>query len=263
MDNVQVIVTTVPYPIADAGIGPTLCYNTPGQLNASIVGITFTWSPTSYLSNPNILNPLSTPPRTTQYILSAFDTLGCPKPGRDTIVVTVNPKVKAFAGRDTTVVVGQPLLFNGTGGVNYLWSPSTGLSNTAIFNPIGIYDTGIDSVRYKLVVSDATGCADSAFVTVYVFKTNPSIFVPTAFTPNNDGLNDVVRPIAVGIRQINYFSVYNRWGERVFTTTVNRQGWDGRINGRVQNSGVFVWMVSAIDYLGKSIFLKGTVTLIR
>ncbi|MBK9569395.1 MAG: gliding motility-associated C-terminal domain-containing protein [Chitinophagaceae bacterium] len=261
--NDQVIVTTVPYPIADAGIGPTLCYNTPGQLNASIVGISFSWSPTSYLNNPNILNPLSTPPRTTQYILSAFDTLGCPKPGRDTIVVTVNPKVKAFAGRDTTVVVGQPLLFNGTGGVNYLWSPSTGLSNTAIFNPIGIYDTGIDSVRYKLVVSDATGCADSAFVTVYVFKTNPSIFVPTAFTPNNDGLNDVVRPIAVGIRQINYFSVYNRWGERVFTTNVNRQGWDGRINGRVQNSGVFVWMVSAIDYLGKPIFLKGTVTLIR
>ncbi|MBL7747601.1 MAG: gliding motility-associated C-terminal domain-containing protein, partial [Chitinophagaceae bacterium] len=185
------------------------------------------------------------------------------KPGRDTILVTVQPRVRAFAGNDTTVVVGQPLLFNGTGGVSYLWSPSTGLSSTTVFNPIGVYNSSIDSVRYKLIVRDAIGCADSAFVTVRVFKTNPSVFVPTAFTPNNDGLNDVVRPIAVGIRRINYFSVYNRWGQQVFTTTQNKQGWDGRINGRLQNSGVFVWMVSAQDYLGNNIFLKGTVTLIR
>ncbi len=259
----QVVVTTVPYPGANAGNSPTICYNTSGQLNASIVGITFNWSPVTYLNNPNILNPVSTPPRTTQYILSVYDTLGCPKPGRDTVVVTVNPKIKAFAGRDTTVVVGQPLQFSGSGGVNYVWSPSTGLNNTTIFNPVGVYGPEIDSVKYKLVVTDLTGCADSAFVTVRVFKTNPYVFVPTAFTPNNDGRNDVIRPIAVGIQKINYFSVYNRWGELVFTTTVNRQGWDGRISGRLQDSGVFVWMVSAVDYLGKSIFLKGTVALIR
>ena len=259
----QVVVTTVPYPGANAGNSPTICYNTSGQLNASIAGITFNWSPVTYLNNPNILNPVSTPPRTTQYILSVYDTLGCPKPGRDTVVVTVNPKIKAFAGRDTTVVVGQPLQFSGSGGVNYIWSPSTGLNNTTIFNPVGVYGSEIDSVKYKLVVTDLIGCADSAFVTVRVFKTNPYVFVPTAFTPNNDGRNDVIRPIAVGIQKINYFSVYNRWGELVFTTTVNRQGWDGRISGRLQDSGVFVWMVSAIDYLGKSIFLKGTVALIR
>ncbi|MEP6700013.1 MAG: PKD domain-containing protein, partial [Bacteroidota bacterium] len=259
----QVVVTTVPYPGADAGLSPTICYNTSAQLNAIIVGSSFNWSPTSYLNNPTILNPISTPPRTTQYVLSVYDTLGCPKPGRDTVVVTVNPKIKAFAGRDTTVVVGQPLQFNGSGGVNYVWSPSTGLNNTRIFNPIGIYTVEIDSVKYKLVVSDAIGCADSAYVIVRVFKTNPSVFVPTAFTPNNDGRNDVIRPIAVGIQKINYFSVYNRWGQLVFTTTENKQGWDGRINGRLQNSGVFVWMVSAVDYLGKNIFLKGTVALIR
>ena len=159
--------------------------------------------------------------------------------------------------------MGQPLQFNGTGGLNYLWSPATGLSSTTIFNPIGVYNASIDTVRYKLIVTDIAGCADSAFVTVRVFKTNPYIFVPTAFTPNNDGRNDVIRPIAVGIQKINYFSVYNRWGQLVFTTTENRKGWDGRIGGRLQNSGVFVWMVSAVDYLGAPIFLKGTVALIR
>ncbi|MBL7729906.1 MAG: gliding motility-associated C-terminal domain-containing protein, partial [Chitinophagaceae bacterium] len=132
-----------------------------------------------------------------------------------------------------------------------------------VHNPIGVYGANIDSVRYKVIVRDAIGCADSAFVTVRIFKTQPSIFVPTAFTPNGDGLNDVVRPIAVGMRRIVYFSVYNRWGQLVFTTSVNKHGWDGRVNGRLQNSGVFVWMVSAEDYLGKPYFLKGTVALIR
>lgn len=256
-------VWAVPYPGSAAGPDPRICYNTSVQLNASMVGSSFTWTPQSYLSNPNVLNPVASPPRTTQYILAVYDTLGCPKPGLDTLLVIVQPKVRADAGEDTTVVVGQPLQLQGSGGVAYLWSPATGLNNTGIANPVGVYGQNIDSVRYKLVVSDDINCKDSAFVTVYVFKTNPYVFVPTAFTPNNDGLNDVIRPIAVGIRRINYFSVYNRWGERVFYTTINKRGWDGIHNGKQQASGVYVWMLQAEDYTGKPLFLKGTVTLIR
>jgi gliding motility-associated-like protein len=259
----DVIITTVPYPIADAGPPQIICFNTSARLNGSHDGSSFSWSPTSYLDNPNSLTPVASPPRTTQYVLSSLDTKGCPKPGRDTILVTVLPRVRAFAGRDTIVVVGQPLQFNGTGGIGYLWSPATGLTKTDIPNPVGVYHSGIDSVRYKLVVNDAAGCTDSAFVNVKVFKTIPYVFVPTAFTPNGDGLNDVVRPIAVGIQKINYFSIFNRWGQLVFKTTINGYGWDGRIKGLVQGTNVFVWMVSAIDYTGKPLFLKGTVTLIR
>jgi gliding motility-associated-like protein len=259
----QLIVTTVPYPIALAGNDTVICYNTAAQLNGLHDGVFFSWSPASYLNDPNILNPVSSPPRTMTYILSAFDTLGCPKPGRDTILITVLPRVRAFAGNDTSVVVGEPLQFNGSGGVGYLWSPATGLNNTTIANPVGVYTFEIDNIPYKLTVTDAAGCADSAFVRIKVFKTNPTVFVPTAFTPNSDGKNDVVRPIAVGIKKINYFSIYNRWGQLVFTTTINGRGWDGKIAGQLQGSNTFVWMVSAIDYIGKPVFLKGTVTLIR
>jgi gliding motility-associated-like protein len=258
-----VVVTTVPYPVANAGPDPSICYNTSVQLNASITGSLFTWTPATYLSNPAVLNPIASPPRTTQYILNVFDTLGCPKPAKDTLLITVFPKVRAFAGNDTTVVVNQPLQFNGSGGVSYVWSPSTNLSDPTINNPVGIYGANVDSILYKLVVTDAIGCTDSAYIIVRVYKTNPYIFVPSAFTPNNDGLNDVFRPIAVGIQKINYFSVYNRWGQLVFTTTVNGQGWDGKIKGQLQNSGVFVWMASGIDYLGQPFFQKGTVALIR
>jgi gliding motility-associated-like protein len=240
-----------------------ICYNTSAQLHADYIGTSLAWSPAFSLNNPAIADPIATPFRTTQYVVTVFDNIGCPKPGRDTVVVTVLPKVNAFAGRDTSVVVNQPLQFNASGGVNYVWSPPTGLSATDIPNPIGLYSSEIDSIRYKVLVTDEAGCTDSATMRVKVFTTNPQVFVPTAFTPNGDGLNDVIRPIAVGIQQINYFRIFNRWGELVFTTTTNEQGWDGTIGGKPQATNTYVWLVEAVDYLGRKFFKKGTVTLIR
>jgi gliding motility-associated-like protein len=98
---------------------------------------------------------------------------------------------------------------------------------------------------------------------VKVFKTSPDIFVPDAFTPNGDGKNDVVKPIPVGVTQLDYFNIYNRWGQMLFTTAEIGKGWDGRVNGTFQNSGTYIYTVQGIDYLGKVITKKGTVVLIR
>ncbi len=257
-----VTVTTVPYPGSNAGPDTTICYNTPAQLNGAISGSSFTWTPSTYLLNSASLNPIATPPRTTEFILTVYDNLGCPKPGRDTVLVNVIPKLHPFAGHDTSVIVGQPLQFNASGGSSYLWIPSFGLNNVNIADPIGIYNSEIDSLRYKVLVMEGN-CIDSAFVTIRVYKTAPYIFVPSAFTPNGDGLNDVVRPIAVGMKKINYFRIYNRWGQMVFSTSTNGHGWDGRIGGRMQSTNTFVWIVSAVDYQDKPYFQKGTVTLIK
>ncbi len=259
----DVTIFTVPYPVANAGPDQIICYNGEAQLNGNHNGIQFSWSPTSYLNNPNILNPISSPPRTTTYVLTVYDNKGCPKPGHDTVVINVLPKVRAYAGRDTSVVVGQPLQLGASGGTSYLWIPATFLNNNTIQNPIATFPNPLDSFKYKLVAYNIAGCADTASITVRVYAVNPTVFVPTAFTPNGDGLNDAVRPICVGIRRIIYFSVYNRWGQLVFTTTEDRKGWDGRISGVLQSSNVFVWMVKAEDYLGNKVFLKGTVALIR
>jgi gliding motility-associated-like protein len=125
-----------------------------------------------------------------------------------------------------------------------------------------MYTGNFESIRYK-VVARIGFCEDSAYVNVRIFKTPPQIFVPTGFTPNNDSKNDVVRPIAVGMAKMEYFRIFNRWGEMVFSTTVPGEGWDGKIKGKEQSSGVYVWMVKGQDYLGKAFFAKGTVTLIR
>lgn len=259
----NITIRTVPYPVANAGVDTVICYNTPAQLNGSHNGSSFSWSPTASLINPNTLSPTAFPARTQEYVLASFDNLGCPKPGFDTVLVTVLPDIVPFAGNDTLVVVGQPVQFNATGGTSYEWIPATALDNPNIQNPIGIYGPETDSITYTVRVFNDAGCYDSAFIKVTVFKTVPSVFVPTAFSPNGDGLNDELRPVAVGIQRINYLRIYNRWGQMVFSTTTNGAGWDGRISGTPQGSNVFVWMLSAVDYLGNTITDKGTVTLVR
>ncbi len=259
----NVIVFVVPYPFVDAGSDLTTCYKTPIQLNGSVIASDFFWRPQGSLTDSKNLNPIASPATTTKYILTATDTLGCPKASYDSVIVTVLPKVNASAGRDTAIVAGQPLQLIASGGENYLWSPSYGLNNVNVPGPVAKLGGEQDSIRYKVYVTDAAGCLDSASILVKIFRTNPQIFVPTGFTPNGDGKNDVLRPIAVGIDRIEYFRVYNRWGQLVFSTTINGQGWDGKIGGKNQSTGTFVWLVAGVDYTGKKVYQKGTTTLVR
>jgi len=259
----NITVTAVPYPFADAGKDTIICYKTPASLHASTNGNTWSWLSDASLSNEGILDPVAYPVRTSDYVFTAYDNRGCPKPGRDTVRVTVLPKVVAFAGRDTAVVVGQSLQLNASGGDAYAWSPAYFLSDANIANPVAVFNEPSDGLPYKVQAYNSAGCVDTAVINIKVFATLPTVFVPSAFTPNNDGKNDVLRPVAVGMQQIQFFQVYNRWGHLVFNTQQNGKGWDGRINGQLQSNNTFVWMVKAIDFTGAVYFKKGTVTLIR
>ena len=260
-DNITV--TTIPYPIVYAGPDSSICYNSLAFLHGTTDGSSWQWTPSGSLENASMLNTFAHPPRTTEYVLAVYDTKGCPKPGRDTVKIIVFPKMHVSAGRDTAVITGQPLQLNATGGESYLWSPSVFLSSATIANPVALFSSPSTGMQYKVVGFNSNGCADSAFILIKVFKTLPTVFVPSAFTPNNDGLNDLLRPIAVGIKSIEYFNIYNRWGELLFSTKINGQGWDGKLNNQPQPSGTFVWMVKATDYTGAAYFQKGVVTLIR
>ncbi|MEP6684576.1 MAG: PKD domain-containing protein [Parafilimonas sp.] len=258
-----IAVHVVPYPTLNAGDNEAICYGTTKQLNASINGAYFTWSPVSSLFNYNTLNPIAGPQSTTNYVLQVTDTLGCPKPVYDSVLVTVIPKVNAFAGDDTTVVRTQPLQLNATGGIFYHWFPASGLSNAEISNPVATFTDGPDTVFYTVKVSTPEGCFSNDSIKIFIFETQPEVFIPTAFTPNEDGKNDVFRPIIAGMKQFLYFRVYNRWGQLLFSTSEANKGWDGTYNGNRQASGTYIYSVQAIDYTGKPYFKKGTFVLIR
>lgn len=165
----------------------------------------------------------------------------------------------AFAGNDTIAAASQPIQLNASGGLSYEWTPSTGLSATDVPDPVAT--NNVDRIYY-LRAFTPEGCESFDTISIKIYK-GPDIYVPTGFTPNGDGRNDVLKPIAVGISRFEFFVVFNRYGEQVFKSTNAGKGWDGRIKGQEQQTGSFVWMVSGIDFRGNKIFKKGTVLLIR
>ncbi|MBS1654896.1 MAG: gliding motility-associated C-terminal domain-containing protein [Bacteroidetes bacterium] len=192
-----------------------------------------------------------------QLKLTADATNGCIS---DTLEKTIFiNKAIAFAGNDTLVIPGIPFQLKGSGNGAFNWSPPTGLSDAEISNPTV---TISDDMTYTLTVTTDEGCTEKDAVTIKVFK-GSAVYVPTGFTPNGDGLNDILRPYLIGITQLDYFSVYNRWGQLVYTTKTIGQGWDGRIGGREATTGSFIWVLKAKDLLGKIYQLKGSVTLIK
>jgi gliding motility-associated-like protein len=260
-DTITILVA--PYPLANAGSDATICYGEKVQLHANYVGTSYTWSPANTLQNPTSLDPFAGPSKTTPYIFTAYSQGICPKPKSDTAWVTVRPQIKAFAGNDTSVTALQPLQLNATGGAFYSWAPSFGLSATNIANPIAILPATVDSITYKVRVSDSIGCFADDDIKVIVFKTGPDIFVPTAFTPNGDGRNEIEVPVLIGMQNLIYFRVYNRWGQMVFSSSEIGRGWDGTFGGKPQPSGTYVYTAQATDYTGKTVIKKGTVVLIR
>lgn len=257
----QVTIKTVPYPQAFAGKDTLVCFGDSAPLRAS-GGSIYSWTPATYLTASNIPNTLSVKPATdTKYTVVVRDVLGCPNPATASVWVRVYPIINADAGpRDTSVVIGQPLVLSGTGGNNYLWSPPRWLNNPNIGNPVALPE---DDIVYSLMVSSAEGCKGTDSIRVKVFKVPPSLYVPTGFSPNNDRNNDIIRPILIGMRSLNYFRVYNRWGQLLFATSAKDQGWDGTFKGNPQDPGTYVWMAAGETYTGELIKKQGTVVLLR
>jgi len=269
----------VPFPQATYDPADTLiCYNTPAFLHAVItIGTNYAWSNTGTLTGigndkvsglPYAINPVATPKQTAHYVLSV-ENAGCPNLLLDTFQVRVLPPILVNAGNDTSVVIGEPLQLNASsndtttpGGDSFVWTPIIGLNNPDIYDPVAIFSGETDSVRYMVTATSQYGCIGTAEILVKVFKTGPDIFVPNAFTPGGP-TNDLFRPVPVGISSLSYFRVYSRWGQLVYSTTRIGDGWDGRVNGQLQDSGTYVWMVEGTTYTGRKVSHKGTMILVR
>jgi gliding motility-associated-like protein len=192
-------------------------------------------------------------------ILYSGNSLGC----RDTVAKTIDvDRFFPYAGNDTIIVRGERIDFNATGGVEYSWTPGDqGLSNTNIPNPTAFYpDTG--TYHYKVHIKSSYGCEGDAYVNVRVVS-NPSFFVPNAFTPNGDGLNDFLRPRAVGYRSVDFFRVFNRFGELVFEGKDFSIGWDGRWKGQYADIGTYMYALKLTNRFGVVETAKGDVILMR
>lgn len=186
----------------------------------------------------------------------------------NTCAISVNalpiPVLQVYAGQDTTASINELLQLNAidinnTGFVNYSWSPFTGLNNPNIKAPVATLDK---DVTYYLSATTADGCMATDTLKIKI-SLRPSIYVPSAFTPNGDGKNDILKPKLIGIKKLSYFSVFNRYGELVYTTKSKNEGWDGLVKSAIQNTGTYVWIAEGMDFTGQIIYAKGTSILIQ
>ena len=179
----------------------------------------------------------------------------------DTIIVPFTvTKAIAFAGNDTTVVQNQPFLLNGSSnGITNSWQPAIYFNNNTLLNPTG---TLAADQLFTLTTTTAQGCIGTSTVLVKVF-TGSAIYVPNVFTPNADGKNDILIPLYIGIKELSYFNIYNRWGQLIFSTNNLTKGWNALYKGTPQPVTNYIWVIKATDYLGKVYTLKGNALLIR
>jgi gliding motility-associated-like protein len=167
----------------------------------------------------------------------------------------------AYAGRDTIVANNEPVHLNAKGGtgVQYQWSPLTGLNNASAENPVATLDK---DQLYKLYSISEQGC--EAYSEIFIKRyAGPELYIPNAFTPDNDGKNDLLKVFPVGIRKFDYLAVYSRNGQLLYRTTDYSKGWNGIFNGKKLEGGTYVAVAQAQDYQGKAMMKKTTVILLR
>nr|MBP6358764.1 gliding motility-associated C-terminal domain-containing protein [Sediminibacterium sp.] len=262
-DKDSILIKVVATPSVNATLDTTICFGTTLPLQATISASKFTWSPTSSLTGFNTLRPVAKPVSSTAYVIAVSDTLGCPKIVTDTIRVTVVPRIIPNAGNDTIAVIGRPMQLGASGGLSYVWNPSTFLNNPLIANPVFTGAAGTDSVVYTVRVFTQAGCFAEDNVTVTIFNGIANIWVPSGFTPNKDGKNDILKPITKGIKQLIHFNVFNRWGQLIYTTSKLGEGWDGTYKNELQPNGAYVYEAVGIDYADNKVYTKGTSVIIR
>jgi gliding motility-associated-like protein len=162
------------------------------------------------------------------------------------------PAVNAVSNRDL------PLEARGFGAV-YAWTPSAGLSRSDTSKPVFRSDREQD---YRIRIETVTGCVTVDSLLVRMFPSS-EVYVPRAFSPNGDGHNDLLEVFLVGIREVKYFRVFNRWGQLVYETSGRLQYWDGQIRGVRQPADSYVWLADCVTEEGVRIVRRGQVVLIR
>lgn len=244
-----------------------LCIGNTTKLQASGAD-NYQWiNNTTGLSATNIANPSANPIVTTKYTVVGYDNAGCFK-DTNSINVTLAPLPTVNAGPDLLVGTGTSANLNGTGSsdvVSWLWSPAKYLNCTTCQ---ATTSRPRSDITYTLTATTQYGCKASDSMNIKLSCIQGNLFIPSGFTPNNDPLNSVFYPLGRGIKNVRYFTIYNRAGEKIFERqnfNVNDKsaGWNGKFKGNEAASGVYVYVIEVECDTGDIFSEKGTVTLIR
>ncbi len=254
LDSTQVIVQ----PGNFGGIAPDfiVCPRDSALLTGT-GGSGYHWYPSLYLSDSLSATPWVKPIGSMHYKLIVTSAVGC----HDTLSVNVGVHPGALLSLDDSVTLypGETVQLSPTTNCSsFLWFPLAGLSNNTVSNPVASPDV---DTKYFVHGVTSDGCIATDSISVHI-SSESLLTLPNAFAPGN-GINKTFSVIKRGEATLNYFRVFNRWGNIVFETKDISQGWDGTYNGAPQPLGVYVYDVQAVSNTGKLFNKRGNVTLLR
>jgi len=215
---------------------------------------TYLWQPVSALNAVNLSNPNASPTTSTDYTLTVTDSTGAKV--SDVITVTVLPLPAVSAGVDQTILSGGSTSLNGTGAVNYFWTPTAPLTNQNSANPAA---TPIETTTFCVTGTDANQCANYDCVTIEVLPSDELIFY-NSFTPNSDGINDLFYIGNIEFYPNNVLEVFNRNGKMVYRAAPYQNKWNGEIDGHGLPCATYYYVLD--PGRGKPI-KRGGLTIIR
>jgi gliding motility-associated-like protein len=246
----------------------SICVGASAQLHAEVInasdfGVSYLWLPFETLNNPAIPDPVATPSVTTIYQSIVFS--GTCEPDTNYVTVTINNPPLVDVGEDIAITLGtevQLYAVANNSNVSYDWDSENILSCTDCFNPTVV---PVTSGYYTVAVTDNNGCVgyDSLYIDIVGTCTPDIIYVPNTFTPNGDGVNDILYIRSDALSQVTTFNIYNRWGQLMFSGKGQEFGWDGMFNGEMVNSGVYVYYIEAICSNNIELKKSGNVTVLR
>ena len=268
--NVYVVSLTI-----HSWLDTTLCLRQPLPLTnyvtvypdlGDLTNFTYSWTdPTANLNSDTAHIPYFTGYGTYSFTetagLTGTDFGACPV-SQTMVIHSVLGKPLSHVTANATILYGGSIQLNADSEVYYWWKPNDGsLNDPNINDPIATPGT---TTLYTVYGMDQYGCVDSQFVLIRV-DSDMHECIPSGFTPNGDGLNDVFRPVGITFQNIVDFRVFNRWGQQVFYTNSPEKGWDGTFNGVPQDMGVYFYNITVArpGGMGENIIYKGDVTLIR
>ncbi|MEP6728528.1 MAG: gliding motility-associated C-terminal domain-containing protein, partial [Bacteroidota bacterium] len=257
-DSVSIVVKQIP--VFTISGDTSACLGKAVHITAS-GGDVYSWTPVHGLDNASYAVPSATPGFDLVYTVKIIEST-CNDSASLSTRFTVFPLPVISATSSNDVTCSKPVTqLNATGGIKYLWQPATGLNDSTSAAPLSSPSA---TSKYIVWGTDANGCYNYDSVSVLVKNTGDLIVnLPNAFTPNGDGKNDCFGISRyAGLLQHAELSVYNRFGVRVFHTTNALNCWDGRYNGKLQDTGGFVYWLKASTFCGE-IFKKGVVMLLH
>lgn len=251
--SASVTISSVPSPTISVS-SSTICLGKTTTLNA-FGASGYTWSP----GNKNGSSLQCSPLTTTSYSVIGINQFGC----KDTVVasVWVNPLPTAYAGTDTVINIDELLILSGSSSDFYGWIPY-GNNDPLTCNYCHLLtENPQKNTCYILEATNSLNCYSSDTVCVTVTK-DWGIYIPNAFSPNNNSINDIFMPVGYGISEIELL-IFDRWGELIFTSEDKNKGWDGTYKNKLCKPDVYVYKINILTMAHHEEQRTGHVTLLK